>query len=240
MFRCQAVRSVSFLRFPVLLILGFLSACASDSPQKRAAQAQKTTQRLAQIPTVDISSRLYSQALDLKSDGDCDKAIPLFHRLAMRGQGFELAQYHLADCLLMTAPSSATDTSWLEALLWMRRAAEAGAPEAQGRLAALYAIGPENARNLVEAAMWYHLFQVNPARKKPGFSSRMSETEKTRIETAIGAKAMQDGKNRAANFSRIYWTPPGSPKAQDTTPRDDGGIELLNPREKPRDGRRRD
>lgn len=221
----------------VLLVTGLLSACASDKPRTRAEKERAVTEQLSQIPTLDISSRLYSQALNLKSAGDCALAIPLFHRLSMRGEGFELAHYHLADCLFKTAPESATDTRWIEALLWMRRAADAGVPQAQGALAALYATGPDNARNLAEAAMWYQLFKNNPARKKPGFSSNLDRMDIIRIENALTGPALAEGEARAANFTRFHWSPPdqkpaSGPAMRDEEKREDGGIELLSPDEK--------
>lgn len=231
-----------FLHFIVGLLLTILiSACASDQPRTRAEKEQAMTEQLSQIPTLDISSRLYSQALNLKSASNCAQAIPLFHQLSMRGEGFELAQYHLADCLFQTAPASATDTRWIEALLWMRRAAEAGVPQAQGVLATLYATGPANARDLAEAAMWYQLFTTNPARKKPGFSSNLDRADIIRIESALTRPALTEGKIRADNFRRFHWSPPGQkpvapePALRDEDGRNKGGIELLSPTGERRD-----
>lgn len=230
-----------FLTCSVLLLsAGLVSACASQGPQNRAEKERAVTERLSQIPTLDISSRLYSQALNLKSAGDCTAAIPLFYRLSMRGDGFELAQYHLADCQFKTAPKNATDTNWIEALLWMRRAADAGVPQAQGALAALYATGPANARDLAEAAMWFQLFNTNPARKKPGFSSNLDRAQIAEIESALTDSARVEGEKRASNFTRHHWSPPvrSSDSGRDglkDDAREKGGIELLDPQNPRRD-----
>src|SRR5258708_6322817 len=38
-------------------------------------------------------------AEDLRLHGRCDQAIPIFRHLALRGSGFEIAQYNLGLCL---------------------------------------------------------------------------------------------------------------------------------------------
>lgn len=211
-----------------VLLIALVAGCSSG-PSSQSRRQGRTNAMLERIPTVDISSRQFSRAIDLKADGKCHEAAPLFYRMAIRGEGFELAQYHLADCLLRDAPQSAVNSAYLDALLWMRRAAEAGSPEAQAALAGLYAQGPSGIRNREEAAMWYALYDANPARKRPGFVPIPRERA-DEIEAAI-ADSRQAGEARASAWSKTIWTPPtgAMPPASEGPSRQDGGIEMLTP-----------
>ncbi|WP_150002650.1 sel1 repeat family protein [Iodidimonas gelatinilytica] len=225
----------SAFRFALLALsfVVFLAGCTADGPRERQKKRAEMTERLSQIPTVDISSRLYSQALDLKAQNKCQEATPLFYQLSMRGDGFELAQYHLADCIFKAISQSATSTEWLDGLVWMRRAAEAGAPEAQGTLALIYATGPDGIRDLTEAAMWVTLFEKNPARKKPGFSSPISSTQLARINQALTSDARRAGEQRAENWKKILWPPVQGARPNAVAPRSEGGIQMLTPGDRP-------
>ncbi|WP_281301068.1 MULTISPECIES: hypothetical protein [unclassified Iodidimonas] len=215
--------------FLPLLAAITLSACASNSPADQRRARDNMTERLSQIPTVDISSRLYSQAIEMKRNGNCNGAMPLFYRLANRGGGFELAQYHLADCLLRIATPSITNTDWLEGLIWLRRSAEAGAPEAQGLLAHLYATGPGDIANKTEAAMWFSLYEKNPARKKPGFSYALTPAQQAAILKALDAETLAKGDALANQWQSTIWQPPSAGRLAPEAPRSEGGIDMLQP-----------
>lgn len=108
----------------------------------------------------------------LKNDGACDQATPLLQRLAARGQGFEIAQYHLGDCLLVMSnqaeSQSVTAVREAHGLYWLLKAAHSNNADAQGRLAGVYLSDHVVPQNRVEAAKWYLLYMRNPIQVKVG------------------------------------------------------------------------
>ncbi len=114
----------------------------------------------------------YSKALALKNEGACEEAVPLLKRLAERGHGYEIAQYHLGDCLLTLA---AEDENGEGAVLhevhgfyWLLKAGNSNNADAQGKLAALYLEGDVVPLDRVAAAKWYLLYMRNPIQLKIG------------------------------------------------------------------------
>lgn len=208
---------------PGALLLGLvLAGCAGGedaprTPEERVEQLMS----MQELPTVDVSARLYTQALELKATGNCTAAIPPFYSLASRGDGYELAQYHLATCLLGNAEPSMTSTDFLEGLLWLRRSAEAGAPDAQGELARLYVEGPPGMRNLAEAALWYELYLANPAAKRPGFSP-MPRAVTQRLDQALPDDLRAAARERTRGWRKTIWRAP------------DGSMATLGESDRPR------
>ncbi|RMD90724.1 MAG: sel1 repeat family protein [Alphaproteobacteria bacterium] len=192
--------------FILLMALPALTGCAGGGGNPREQAAQRLEQ-VRQIPTVDVSSRLYTQALEMKAAGNCAGAIPGFYALAQRGAGYELAQYHLADCLLAGAPRSLSATRFLDGLVWMRRAAEAGSPEAQGALALLYLDGPAGLRDAAEAAFWYELSLANPAAKRPGFTP-LDRSKRERLEAALSPALRAAARERIQGWQKVVWSAP--------------------------------
>ncbi len=191
---------------PMLVLLA-LAACASGGGGRDRAVSAKRFEQVRQIPTVDVSSRLYTQALAKKTAGDCAGAIPGFYELAQRGDGYELAQYHLADCLLRDAEPRLDSTDYLAALVWMRRAAEAGSPEAQGALALIYLEGPEGLRDPAEAAFWYELSLANPAAKRPG-TRPLDRDKRNRLEAALDPDLRAAARARVKSWHKTVWRAP--------------------------------
>ncbi len=116
--------------------------------------------------------RFYSQALALKRDGNCAEAVPLFKRVAEIGRGYEIAQYHLGDCLLQTAVEKGTgaqaEMDNALAMHWLLKAAHSNNADAQGKLAAIYLNSDVVAQDRVAAAKWYLLYMRNPIQVKVG------------------------------------------------------------------------
>ncbi len=85
------------------------------------------------------ATRIYARAMQFKAYERCAEAVPLFRCLAKRGRGYELAQYHLGQCLLTLRRTSTDEAGkadhWTKATAWTRLAADAGLAEAQGALA---------------------------------------------------------------------------------------------------------
>lgn len=166
------------------------------------AQAQQRQGRNAPPPGPDPIPRaspgninaMFIEAEEWRAAGDCVRANALYYRLARRGQGFERSQYGLGLCLTGDDAATQADTPFIEGLLWLRRAAEAGLPDAQLRLAELYTSGPQTMRDPAEAAFWWTLFDRNGQRRAIGYV----EPDRARLDamadafdTALLAQASQ-------------------------------------------------
>ncbi len=189
MTRGRTVFAIRFEQIRTLLVLivaaGFLAACAGGAggrgpggpggdrsgPPRDGMSGAKYAKKGG--PRGARGGELFfSQALAFKNDGACDEAVPLFRRLADMGYGYEIAQFHLGDCLLMLA-AAADDASQAElhqfhALYWLLKAGNSNNADAQGRLAALYLDGEIVDQSRVDAAKWYLLYMRNPIQLKIG------------------------------------------------------------------------
>jgi len=201
----QQCTGVGLLLAGMAVSLPLAAGAAELAVQEQGAQDRGQ----GPLAIIDISPRLYLRALELKASGNCEQAIPMFYRLAQRGEGFELAQFHLGECMMRAAEQTPSDTGFLTGLVWVRRAAEAGNPQAQATLALFYLGGPEALRDREEAALWFALFERNPARKRPAFSSPLSDSDREQIEAALGAELRAQAAERARNWTRSVWAPPG-------------------------------
>ena len=161
-----------------LIALVFAAACAGPSGNrgpggpKRGGPPGGGGPGFAGGPPQQSEDRVYGQALTLKRDGNCADAIPLLKRVAEIGHGYEIAQYHLGDCLLRQAAAQ-VDTNRADmdnalALHWLLKAAHSNNADAQGKLVAVYLDGGVVAVDRVEAAKWYLLYMRNPIQVKVG------------------------------------------------------------------------
>jgi len=219
-----------------LICILALGACSSDGGNRRTRVPQGGALMQA-LQVMDVSSRAYSQAIQAKANGDCESAVPQLYGLALRGSGFELAQYHLADCLMRSVEHSAASTDYLEALVWMRRAAEAGSPEAQAALAAEYLDGAGDLQDRQQAARWYVLYRDNGAKNRPGFQSPDRDTMR-RLESAFSPGEIEAAESWTESFEVKSWRAPMPLRGGGA--QDDGsdGQQLLEIRERrqaPRD-----
>ncbi len=173
-----------------------------------AAQPQQATEPppLPRATPGNINA-MFVRAEELRAAGDCAAASALYYRLAQRGPGFERSQYGLGLCLIGDNPPTRADTRYLEGLLWLRRAAEAGHPDAQLRLAELYHAGPVNMRDDRESALWWSLFEDNRQRRAVGYEEpdpkRLAALAKAFDETLLKAAASQ-----AADWQSVQWRAP--------------------------------
>ena len=113
------------------LVLGMAVTGCSSKPQRSPLPKDRNA--------VDRISDAYVRAVELQNQGDCAKASRLLYRVAMQGVGYEDAQRRLGECTIATA--NGEQTRYMDGIVWLRRAAEAGWPEAQGSLAYEYATG---------------------------------------------------------------------------------------------------
>jgi TPR repeat protein len=156
-------------------------------------------------PGMDANS-IYAEGMARKQDGDCTGAIERLRPVAMLGPGYENAQTALGECLLQTG----TGTEFSEGVTWLQRAADAGWPEAQGRLAVVHATGAPGLRDLEAAAMWLALYRGNTGKARVGFVP-MPEKDLAAADAALTPAAKEVGRARAATWQRKVWLPPTPP-----------------------------
>jgi hypothetical protein len=150
----------------------------------------------------------YSEGLDLKNQGDCANAILKLRPVASLGLGYENAQTALGSCLVATPAKTKDELSseYLEGLTWLRRAGDAGWPEAQAALASVHAFGPAVIRNGEEAAYWLVLYETNPNKSRLGFTP-ISVTDLAALQKAVTPEQRAAGSTRAAQWERKVWIP---------------------------------
>jgi hypothetical protein len=154
----------------------------------------------------------YTEGLDLKTKGDCAGAITKLRPVANIGPGYENAQTALGLCLTTTAAQDTELSSdYLEGLTWLRRAGDAGWPEAQGELARVHAFGPAAIRNGAEAAFWLTLYQTNASKMRIGFIP-IPTADEAAVEMSLSVADRTAGTERARKWVRNVWLPPAPPE----------------------------
>jgi TPR repeat protein len=139
--------------------------------------------------------------------GKCDKAIPKFYCLAVRGRGFEIAQNALGECLLRTAEGKNRANRYADGLAWIRRAANAGFADAQGTLVQIYLDGKAGAdADPVEAALWYRLYQDNALRQSIG-ARPLADGLEERLAVALDEDQWDEAEQRAEGWRRTSMKP---------------------------------
>ncbi len=194
-------------------------ACAScggqsESRDQRGVAYQGIDGRITVIRPGDDSNKAFTEGMDLKTKGDCAGAIQKLRPVANIGVGYESAQTALGDCLLRTGVTGGeTSADYLDGLTWLRRAADAGWPEAQGHLAIAYAKGPGSVRNGEEAAYWLALYRSNPSKSRIGFTP-LPAADIASVQNSLSPTENAAGEKRAATWQRKIWVPP-APQVDD-------------------------
>lgn len=200
----------------VAVTSALLAGCGSNSSEPNQKQAELYMQGLGGrgvvLRTGTDVNRLYAEAIARKAKGDCAGAIPNLQRVANLGPGYEDAQTALGECLLQKASTTELSADYFEGLTWLRRAADAGWPEAQFQLARAHALGPAAIRNADEAGYWYALYNGNSGKMRVGFIAPPMP-EIAAVDAAIPAAAKTAGQARAAGWQRHVWIPPATPAA---------------------------
>lgn len=166
---------------------------------------------------------VFARGVELHEAEDCRKAVPHLFKAAFQGPGYEDAQWRLGECLMRRGQPTISSTPYLEGLVWTRRAAEAGWPEAQARLAVAYA--NEGLWKPVEAAMWLTLSNRNVQRSRIGFVALSPETV-DEIRARLSPAQMAEGEKRADGWKKTVWRPPAKQRAgsfAETGERKEGG-----------------
>jgi hypothetical protein len=188
------------------LALLTIAGCAGRPREERLLLPEGAGGRMLQ-PRVDPNAN-YTQGIELKNAGNCKGAIEKLRPVANMGPGYENAQTALGSCLLIVGASSGEMTrDYMDGMVWLHRAADAGFPEAQGVLAKEYLQGPETQRNGAEAAYWLTLYEVNSGKARVGFVG-ISDAEVAAMERALSSADKAAGVKRAQQWQRRIWLPP--------------------------------
>lgn len=197
-----------------LLIGSVLAGCSSGPPEPSRREAELYMQGLGGRGMVlragtDVN-RLYAETIAQKERGDCAAATPNLQKIASLGPGYENAQTALGECLLEKASADNAAGSYNEALMWLRRAADAGWPEAQFRMAYTHALGTATIRSADEAGYWLALYAANTGKLRVGFVAP-PPAQVAALDTAVPEAAKKAGAARAATWRRQVWIPPNPP-----------------------------
>ena len=197
-----------------LVIVSALAGCSSGPPEPNRREAELYMQGLGGRDVVlragTDMNRVYAEAIAQKERGDCAAATPNLQRVANLGPGYENAQTALGECLLEKASAENTPASYNEALMWLRRAADAGWPEAQFRMAYAHALGPATLRGADEAGYWLALYAANTSKLRVGFVAP-PPAQVAALDAAVPEAAKKAGAARAASWRRQVWIPPNPP-----------------------------
>ena len=184
------------------LMLVSITACASgpkgrpDGPGGGAASVLQP-------------SSLLAKARDTQALQGCAAAAPAYRIVASYGEGFEVAQYELGACLLEMNSDDAAETALLrqESLFWLSRAAWAGNPRAQGKLAEILSGAPLYQISAVsadpeQAMMWAIVYTANGVRDTFGLKP-LSAPVSNHLSATLTPVAMQNAQARADAFHKI-------------------------------------
>lgn len=145
------------------------------------------------------------QAEQLRLDGKCTRAIPIFRQLAAIGEGYELARYNLGLCLFdlsKVEPDAQRATSLRqEAGENIVKAANEGLAKAQASLVVMYLDGICVARDPVQAGMWALIYRANGARMAIGLPN-ISTALQARLDGTLTPQDWQQAQSNADS-----WTP---------------------------------
>ena len=189
-----------------------LTACGSDNSDRHDRDGSVSITgidgRVTVVRPGGDPNLAYSQGLDLKTQGNCPAAVVKLRSVANLGPGYENAQTALGSCLLdMAGKDKDLSAEYLEGLTWLRRAGDAGWPEAQGLLATAHAFGPTGIRNGEEAAYWLVLYETNPTKSRVGFMP-MAGADVAAVEKSLMPGQKEVGNARASQWQRKVWLPP--------------------------------
>jgi len=151
------------------------------------------------IGDLDPAGTLYSNTISQADAGNCSPDnVSVLTCFSYRGHGYEGAQTSLGQCLLR---GGKTD----EGLTWLKRAANAGWPDAQKLLARIYLEGKLTGQDNVEAATWNSLYLRNPSLLSLGVRPEGDISEK--LKPVMSAQERSTADQRVRTWVPSYWEP---------------------------------
>ena len=144
------------------------------------------------------------KAEDLRMNGRCDQAIPIFRAIASYGAGYEIAHYNLGLCFLDQSKneSDAARAASLKQIAAQNIliAAEAGLPKPQAMMVTIYLDGVGVAPDPVAAGTWALIYHENGARMAIGLSNIAPDLQ-ARLDGALNPASWAQAQARADAWS---------------------------------------
>ncbi|PQA88432.1 hypothetical protein [Hyphococcus luteus] len=198
------MKMLSSSRLLVLVCAASLAACAGGGPRGGPQGG------LAAGPVgVNQPTALLAKARDFQAREGCARAAPVYRIVASHGAGHDVAQYELGACLLEMQGESDAETGLFrqEALFWLSRAAWAGNPRAQGKLAEILSGAPAYAASHVapdpeKAMMWAIVYGDNGVRNVYGLADT-PQLVSSHLDAVLSPEARAQAKREAASFRKI-------------------------------------
>ncbi|HEY4343774.1 MAG TPA: hypothetical protein VGN05_05470 [Parvibaculum sp.] len=172
----------------------FVASCNAGGGHRRDADGNL-------VPTareIDPASTFYSDTVEAAEKGDCANNIQPLTCFAYRGHGYEGAQTMLGQCLIRGGKDG-------DGVAWLKRAADAGWPDAQKALAQLYLDGKGVPQDNVTAGMWSNLYSRNPSLLSLGVQP--DTTLADHVRETLTADERTEARRRSDVWAPAYWQP---------------------------------
>ena len=168
------------------------------SPEPNSGEPPLTTS-----PRVPLDPE--QRAEELRLDGKCEQAIPIYRRMVARG-GFEIAEFHLGLCLLDVSKSESNTQRATalreEAAQTIIKAANGGLANAQIQLVTFYLDGTGVPVDPIEAAKWALIYHSNGSRFVISLPD-ISPALQARLDGAVNATGWAEAQSRANSWSPV-------------------------------------
>lgn len=180
-----------------------LAACGAGGEAHRRSDDGKV------LPTareLDPAGTHYSDTMDAANSGNCSPEIlSILTCYSYRGHGYEGAQTALGQCLIKDKKTS-------EGMQWLKRAADAGWPDAQKTLALIYLDGSTGTTDPVQAGKWANLYRKNPSLLSLGVQPDKKVSEK--VQASLNQQQSLEARAMASEWVPQYWKPKTALDAQ--------------------------
>jgi len=154
-----------------------------------------------------VSPNSFARGIELKQQDQFRDALPFFAQVAGLGSGYEVAQYHLGDCILLMGDDEvdqlAASQKHREGAFWVSLAAQSGDVNAQALYAKLLFAGKGVVPDRVEAAKFANLADGN---SRAEFMHGERRTELDIVRAGLTPDEVDEGRHRAASFERLDQT----------------------------------
>ncbi len=194
-----------FRNLMLSLLIAAAAGCASSGKRERGGRA-------AGPVGVNQPSALLSHARDLQARQGCARAAPAYRIVSSFGDGYEIAQYELGACLLEMVGDSDEETALFrnESLFWLNRAAWAGNPRAQLKLAEILSGAPGQKISFIDsdpvrAEAWSIIYDKNGARETYGLRP-LGSLVSAHLQSALAPEMTEAARMQAAQFHKISMT----------------------------------
>jgi len=189
--------SASVTAIVALCLVAFaITACSGGGAARKRDADGRVLPTLAEQ---DPAGTLYAKSISDAARGECDEGtLDVLTCFSYRGHGYEGAQTALGQCMIAGGEHA-------EGIEWVRRAADAGWPDAQKLLARTLLAGEITTRDTVEALKWGKLYSRNPALLSLGVQPDRDVALAFQGEAT--AEQNTEADRQVAAWTPRYWTP---------------------------------